>query len=129
MLRTIKLVDNLASPDPTYDHVLSTILTSIHVNVSIVVSCISFLKPVLYGLQSGILAGDVRSLAPLGSSAYIFSGSRKQTTDVELKDSRLTLGKSSHSAGESQDRIIRETREVYVEFANSHSVESRDRSG
>lgn len=98
------------------------ILTSICVNGSVIITCIPFLKPVLKGIQSGILAGDVRSLAPLETSTYLFSAARKDTNSHDLKNSRnsFKLGKLKER-GDSQDRIITETHDVCVETSVSES--------
>ena len=40
-------------------------------------SCIPFLKPVINGIQSGILAGHIQSLAPTDASTYVFTASRR----------------------------------------------------
>lgn len=60
------------SHNHTRDDFRMVLVTSILVNFSILLTAIPFLKPVMDGLQTGILASDLRSM---GGSAFLRSSS------------------------------------------------------
>jgi hypothetical protein len=90
------------------------IFTTAHIHSSVIITCVPFLKPVLNGLQSGILAGDVRSLAPIGGSAYLFSSARRKPSGFELKSAKSKSKIKYDEESESRENIIHEIREVDV---------------
>jgi hypothetical protein len=55
-------MDDLSSSnDRSYDAFMTVLYTLLHMDISIIVSCIPFLKPFTDNLQTGILAGDLHT--------------------------------------------------------------------
>ena len=57
--------------DHPFDDFDITITTVAHINLSIIVSCIPFLKPFMDSLQTGVLASDLRSRHPIPTSSRL----------------------------------------------------------
>ena len=74
--RLVYLNDAYKSNDRTYDDLDTAIVTIFHANLSLVVMAIPFLKPFIDSLQTGILASDLRRLAPIKSSGLGWSSAR-----------------------------------------------------
>jgi len=72
MIRIIYLNSSAKSSDHPYDDFAGVMITSVLVNFSIIITAIPFLKPIMDGLQTGILTSDLRSL---GGSAMLRSTS------------------------------------------------------
>jgi hypothetical protein len=108
------VIDTLGSSDRSYADITPMIFTTTHINSSVIITCIPFLKPILNGLQSGILAGDIRSLAPLGSSAYLFSSAHRRASELELKSSKSKPDIKHEGEGESRENMNEQTREVDI---------------
>ena len=68
IVRLVYLNSALKSTDRTYDDLDTVITTIFHANLSIVVMAVPFLKPFMDSLQTGILASDLRRLAPIQAS-------------------------------------------------------------
>lgn len=107
-----------------FDDFNIVLLTSIHANLNIVLTCIPFLKPVMDGIQSGILASDIRSLAPITSSGYLFSTNRKRSgkpEGFELENGHTadcsTAGAKQGNSEESM--AIKRTREISIRYVSS----------
>ena len=69
ILRLIFLSSALDSSDKTFDYRRAVLVTLAHVNASILVACIPFLKPFMQGLDSGLLTSDLRVRGPPRSHA------------------------------------------------------------
>lgn len=71
------------SIDHPFDDFHLAITTIVHVNLSIIVSCIPFLKPFMDSLQTGVLASDLRTRHPIPPNGRLpislekISGGRK----------------------------------------------------
>ncbi|MCJ1465194.1 hypothetical protein MMC07_003810 [Pseudocyphellaria aurata] len=61
IVRLVLLKATVNSADHPYDDFAVAITTIVHINISIIVSCIPFLKPVMDSLQTGVLASDLRT--------------------------------------------------------------------
>jgi hypothetical protein len=72
IIRIVYLNASAESNDHPYDDLTRVMITSVLVNFSIIITAIPFLKPVMDGLQTGILTSDLRSL---GGSAMLRSTS------------------------------------------------------
>lgn len=102
------------STDRTYDDVPSAIITSVLANLSIIVTTIPFMKPVLDSLHTGILASDLRSMGGLAlfrSTSYPLQAFNKKTTNFS-KNLPSTWQKNNRnnvniwvSTGDSTDNI------------------------
>lgn len=121
--RLVYLRRETQSNDYPFTNFYFVLLTSLHVNMSVLVTCIPFLKPIMNGIQSGILAGDIRSLATI-ESHYLFNrsgalrGSRGESGGLISMNKMKPLNAKLSIPGpksESEERmVIRETREVDV---------------
>ena len=132
------------SHDHSHDDFYTVLVTSVLVNVSIVITTIPFIKPIMDGLQTGILASDLRSMggsALLRSTSYPLGPINKRKT---ASNSNHTdhLGRHPgvvHSASatsnmkdtewgskarltSSEDMIIRQSTTVAVHFAGRESA-------
>lgn len=126
--RLVYLRREIQSHDYPFTSFYFILFTSLHVNMSVVVTCIPFLKPIISGIQSGILAGDIRSLATIDSH-HLFTRSRTTMGNKVESEGSIALKKmkslnTKRSAmglkSESEERmVIRETREVDVRTAAS----------
>lgn len=63
-LRLAAINDLTSTEDPSYDVFMTALYTQIHMNVSIILSCVPFLKPFTDSLQTGILTSDLHTLTP-----------------------------------------------------------------
>ena len=70
VVRLVYLNARSNSADATFDDFATALITSIHVSLSITVSCIPFIKPVMDSLETGILASDVHSSSQDAKSGY-----------------------------------------------------------
>ena len=52
------------SQDHAYDYFNTSLLTELHVNFAVIISCAPFLKHVMHSLQTGWLASDFRTSRP-----------------------------------------------------------------
>lgn len=122
IIRLVFLNDASFSSDRAFDDFNTVLLTSIHTNLSIVVTCIPFVKPIMDGIQSGILASDVRSQAPTSSSGYLLSTARKRFHRPE--GSKYTTGHTAECSDTREKRDLREktaimaTREISIHNPN-----------
>ena len=73
-----------SSPDHPYADFSTTIITAIHINLSVIVTCLPFLKSVIDSLQTGHLASDLRVLG---------------TNQLSHQHALSYLGKSGRSGG------------------------------
>lgn len=95
-------------------------LTSVHVNIGVAVTCIPFLKPIITGVQSGILASDVRSMASSPfSSGYLFSASRKRRTKQDTLEltgpgSRSHIRRGQQRGDSEESMVIKQTRDFTI---------------
>ncbi|MCJ1351581.1 MAG: hypothetical protein MMC33_001565 [Icmadophila ericetorum] len=62
IVRLVFLSIHASSSDQTYEGFSTTIATSVHINLSVIVTCLPFLKSVFDSLQTGHLASDLRTL-------------------------------------------------------------------
>lgn len=62
MLRMVYLSSASKSSDRTYADFNTAIVTEIDMNLSIIFACFPFLKPVMDGLQTGLLNSDIHIL-------------------------------------------------------------------
>ncbi|KAF1958518.1 hypothetical protein CC80DRAFT_409231, partial [Byssothecium circinans] len=123
VLRLFYVLKNHGSNEPTYDDFISAILTLVCVYSAVVVACIPFLKPVLRGIQSGVMGGNIRSISTLGIAQYLFSkGDRFESTQSKNRYGMKRLT----GRGDSQERIITRTKEVHVEVSAPKPVHERD---
>ena len=76
VVRLVYLNSTYRSIDRTYNDVNATITTIFHANLSIVIMAVPFLKPFMDSLQTGILASDLRRLAPIQTSGLGWSSAR-----------------------------------------------------
>ncbi|KAJ4293063.1 hypothetical protein N0V90_008345 [Kalmusia sp. IMI 367209] len=120
VLRLIYQRMALRSHDRPYDDFAVVLLTSAHVNIGIVLTCLPFLKPVISGAQSGILAGDIRSLGTLDAD-YLFTRSKRSKLKSERREldtvrrRPVVTRQEEQRRGESQEQmVIRQTTEVDV---------------
>lgn len=70
IIRFIYLSRSLRSSDQTYTDFNAAIMTETHVNLSVIVSCIPFLKPVTDSLQTGALASNIHTSSFRKPSPY-----------------------------------------------------------
>jgi hypothetical protein len=85
ILRLLSIHDLSTSNDPSYDAFMPTLYTIIHMDISIIVTCIPFLKPFTDNLQTGVLAGDLHTYASEGRQYGAYAGRitlRKLDKDV-----------------------------------------------
>ena len=75
ILRLVFLTSALNSSDKTFDYRKEILVTLAHVNSSILVACIPFLKPFMQGTESGLLTSDLRVRGPTKSLFVNTSGS------------------------------------------------------
>lgn len=61
ILRFVYLSRSLRSSDQPFTEFNAAIMTETHVNLSVIVSCIPFLKPVMDSLQTGALASNIHT--------------------------------------------------------------------
>ena len=80
VIRLIYIKSAARSSNHALDDFLSVMMTSIHVNLSIVVACIPFIKPVMESLQTGLLASDVHTAAPLQRPNYALRWLKESST-------------------------------------------------
>jgi hypothetical protein len=134
--RLVYLRRAMRSHDRPFADFYLVLLTSLQVNTSILVTCIPFLKPIINGIQSGILAGDIRSLATIDSNYPFTSAGRMKENGGELKSSIAMKKLQSLNPKQSKPRlwseseermVIRETREVNV-HVNAASRTTLDNS-
>ncbi|ORY02846.1 hypothetical protein BCR34DRAFT_78853 [Clohesyomyces aquaticus] len=129
-IRLVHVLDTLHSLDRPYDDFIPVILTSICANGSVIITCVPFLKPVIKGIQSGILAGDIRSLAPLGNSQSLFSTAHKTPGNSNSSNTKNIFKlKQMRERGDSQEQMIREIREVRVDVSIPEPALSINPSG
>ena len=124
VIRLVYLRQAFQSHDRPFADFYLVLLTSLHVNMSVLVTCIPFLKPIINGIQSGILAGDIRSLATIDSN-YLFTSSRRMkakwgesegSTAMKKLKSINTKESTQRLRSESEEKmVIQETREVDIE--------------
>ena len=74
--RLVYLNQAIKSADRTHDDLNTTITSIFHANLSVVVMAVPFLKPFMDSLQTGILASDLRRLAPIKTSGLAWSSTR-----------------------------------------------------
>ena len=100
------------SPDPTYDYFNRALSTQIATTFSIVFACISFIKPFLDSVETGLLASKLRNPSlgrPQGSSRYMKLQYAKNMFKLrgivsEERQSPLVAGAQDHSRiGESYE--------------------------
>lgn len=83
VVRLVFVNASSGSIDHPFDDFHLAITTIVHVNLSIIVSCIPFLKPFMDSLQTGVLASDLRTRHPIPSNGRLpislekISGGRK----------------------------------------------------
>ncbi|KAL9102559.1 MAG: hypothetical protein Q9163_002309 [Psora crenata] len=147
IVRLIYLNSSSRSLDHTFDDFATVMISSIHVNLSILAACMPFIKPVMDSLQTGILASDVHATNPnpdrnpkyalrwLGSSSADRTESELITPRDSLHGSRATVtsGESGEpwqrgSSNGSQERmIIRKMQTVEVQSANRDTLTTVER--
>ena len=92
-----------SSTDHPYDDFSTTIITSIHINLSVIITCLPFLKTVIDSLQTGLLASDLRILGPNRMShhhalGYLGKGARLAGQPVPASNKRFGDREDKYSA-------------------------------
>lgn len=62
VLRRLSMDRLHSSADPSSESFMPALYTQIHMNMTIIISCIPFMKPFTDSLQTGILASDLHAL-------------------------------------------------------------------
>lgn len=91
------------STDHPFDDFSTVLTTIIHINFSIIVSCVPFLKPVMDSLQTGVLASDLRTRNPVPSSSRL----------------PISLEKISRKIGSGSKKLIESESQGYSATATS----------
>ena len=82
------------SIDHPFDDFSTVLTTIIHINFSIMVSCVPFLKPVMDSLQTGVLASDLRTRTPVPSSSRLPISLEKITRKIGSGSMKLIESES-----------------------------------
>ncbi|KUJ14246.1 uncharacterized protein LY89DRAFT_752108 [Mollisia scopiformis] len=93
VIRIIYIHDNSKSVDHTYQDFAIILTTSFLINLSVIVTAIPFLKPIMDSLQTGILAGDLRSMggsALLRSTSYPLGRHKRKSTPHKGGGTRIS---------------------------------------
>lgn len=64
IVRVVFLNLKSGSKDHQFDDFNLTIITSVHINFSVIITCLPFLKTIMDSLQTGFLASDIRVVSP-----------------------------------------------------------------
>jgi hypothetical protein len=98
------------SSDYSFANYKPALFTEIHVTFSVVTACIPFLIPVMNSLQTGVLAGDLRTLPGPSSRNYHLSmigknsvGSHSSQAWIKPKDNNnvmITAGRHGSTPNE-----------------------------
>ena len=82
ILRLIYIFESNNSADPTYDYFNRALATEIATTFSIVVACISFIRPFLDSVETGLLASKLRNTSVSGSQGRSHSTKLQYVKDV-----------------------------------------------
>lgn len=97
-----------ASQDRAYDDFNTVLLTEIHVNFAIIISCAPFLKQVMQSLQVGWLTNEIRPPRPYASSTPVdlkYQGSSRNRKPA-LNSGTDSLGWTELRDNVQQDTVI-----------------------
>ena len=67
IIRLVYIYSSDGTPDPTFDNFNQALTTDIATALSIIVAVISFIKPFLDSIETGMLAGKVRNPSSISS--------------------------------------------------------------
>jgi hypothetical protein len=70
IVRLVFMKLNASSIDRPFNDFFTALVTSVHVNFSVIFTCLPFLKTVMDNIQTGLLAGDVHIGHPNQLSGY-----------------------------------------------------------
>ena len=70
IIRLVFLGLTRSSTDHTYDDFHPALMTSIHINFSVIFTCLPFLKNVIDNMQTGMLAGEIHVRSPAQISGH-----------------------------------------------------------
>ena len=70
IVRLVYLNSASKSVDHPFDDFSTVMLSSIQANLSVIVSCMPFIKPVIDSLETGILASDVHTTSSARKQSY-----------------------------------------------------------
>ena len=82
ILRLVYIFASNDSADPTYDYFNRALATEIATTFSIVVACISFIRPFLDSVETGVLASKLRNASLGGSQGRSHSTKLQYVKDV-----------------------------------------------
>ncbi|MCJ1426815.1 hypothetical protein MMC29_004718 [Sticta canariensis] len=82
------------SIDHPFDDFSTVLTTIVHINFSIMVSCVPFLKPVMDSLQTGVLASDLRTRTPVPSSSRLPISLEKISRKIGSRSMKLMESES-----------------------------------
>ena len=82
ILRLVYIVESNDSADPTYDYFNRVLATEIATTFSIIVACISFIRPFLDSIETGLLASKLRNASVSGSQGRSRSTKLQYVKDV-----------------------------------------------
>lgn len=77
------------------------VVTVVHTNLNVIVTCLSFIKPVTEGLQTGILAADLPRTTASVTPRYRLEHFGKGSSGDVTKSRKMF---ASHDSGESGER-------------------------
>lgn len=83
IVRLVYLNAASESVDHPYDDFITVLITSVQANLSVITTCVPFIKPIIDSLQTGILASDIHTLTSSRHPSYALrwfeSGSGSET--------------------------------------------------
>ena len=131
VLRCVAFRNAISSTDRPFEDFLPVLLTSIHVNSGLAISCIPFLKPILEGTQNGILQSNFRfpgtSSALNSKSSGTVRRTNRSTDTVELDQYGAHIGSQKVDVMESEDKlVIQATKEVQIHYSYSNTPSGFD---
>ncbi|KAL8682987.1 MAG: hypothetical protein Q9186_000982 [Xanthomendoza sp. 1 TL-2023] len=136
VVRIVYINNASSSSDHPRDDFPAVMVTSIHANLSILITCVPFIKPVMDSLQTGILASDVhatRSRHPSYALRWLKDSSTQGGNSISQTWARNPAQSSSATATggvneEQGDRglsvssregmIIKQTKTVAIQFGD-----------
>ena len=91
IVRLVFLSSASNSTDHPFDDFATTVIASVHINLSVIITCLPFLKTVLDSLQTGLLASDLRTRGRTQLFDYAFDsfGTRSRKGSCVASNKRI----------------------------------------
>lgn len=126
ILRMVYLSSAAKSSDRTFADFNTTIVTEIDMNLSIIFACFPFLKPVMDGLQTGLLTSDIHILDTKKPSTGTDSSFGLSTWSKKSRQDANKIYQGPHQRLNTQESI---TQPVVAAAGNDwQDVESMDKN-